>query len=188
MGFAALLSVGHTNYVNLSYATKETALNPIDSICAYYAGYIAEVSRIGALKEIFLAGNFVELRPQMPLNWELMLLRIFVFLATLLGRLVISLCINSKMPSHSVSIRAIETVKYQVIDKRRNEILEEIEESKAFFEAAWVPVPQSTKLPAAMNNLDFRAGLHAASHAVLNVVPLVFWMQRSRGSEGAMAE
>lgn len=38
------------------------------------------------------------------------------------------------MPSHSVSIRAIETEKYQVIDKRRNEILEEIEESKAFFQ------------------------------------------------------
>ncbi|KAF3438232.1 hypothetical protein FNV43_RR20993 [Rhamnella rubrinervis] len=41
---------------------------------------------------------------------------------------------RSKMPSHSVSIRAIETEKYQVIDKRRNEILEEIEESKAFFQ------------------------------------------------------
>ena len=36
------------------------------------------------------------------------------------------------MPSYSVSIRAIETEKHQVIDKRRNEILEEIEESKAF--------------------------------------------------------
>ncbi|KAF3438025.1 hypothetical protein FNV43_RR20781 [Rhamnella rubrinervis] len=181
---------------------------------------------------------------------------------------------RAKMPSHSVSIRAIETEKYQVIDKRRNEILEEIEESKAFFQvydgavyicqgrtylvqslnlsskiaycveadlkyytrprdctdihvisgdiayptrvgtaaradpckvttswfgfhrvekgsnqiietvdfslpdfsytsqAVWVPVPQSTKLAVAMNNLDFRAGLHAASHAVLNVVPL----------------
>ena len=38
------------------------------------------------------------------------------------------------MPSYSVSIRAIETEKHQVIDKRRNEILEEIEESKAFFQ------------------------------------------------------
>ncbi|XP_060674220.1 uncharacterized protein LOC107433954 isoform X5 [Ziziphus jujuba] len=181
---------------------------------------------------------------------------------------------HAKLPSHSVSIRAIETEKYRVVDKQRNEILEEIEESKAFFQvyegavyirqgktylveslefsskiafcveadlkyytrprdctdihvisghiayptrvgtaaradpckvttswfgfhrvergsnqiietvdltlpnfsytsqAVWVPVPQSTKLAVTMNNLDFRAGLHAASHAVLNVVPL----------------
>nr|XP_048319856.1 uncharacterized ATP-dependent helicase YprA isoform X5 [Ziziphus jujuba var. spinosa] len=181
---------------------------------------------------------------------------------------------KQKLPSHSVSIRAIETEKYRVVDKQRNEILEEIEESKAFFQvyegavyirqgktylveslefsskiafcveadlkyytrprdctdihvisghiayptrvgtaaradpckvttswfgfhrvergsnqiietvdltlpnfsytsqAVWVPVPQSTKLAVTMNNLDFRAGLHAASHAVLNVVPL----------------
>ena len=38
------------------------------------------------------------------------------------------------MSSYSVSIRAVETEKYQVIDNRRNEILEEIEESKAFFQ------------------------------------------------------
>ena len=44
-------------------------------------------------------------------------------------------CVSlQKMSSYSVSIRAIETEKYQVIDKRRNEILEEIEESKAFFQ------------------------------------------------------
>ena len=44
-------------------------------------------------------------------------------------------CVSlQKMPSYSVSIRAIETEKHQVIDKRRNEILEEIEESKAFFQ------------------------------------------------------
>ena len=41
-----------------------------------------------------------------------------------------------------------------------------------YYQAVWVPVPQSTKLAVTMNNLDFRAGLHAASHAVLNVVPL----------------
>ena len=41
-----------------------------------------------------------------------------------------------------------------------------------YYQAGWVPVPQSTKLAVPMNNLDFRAGLHAASHAVLNVVPL----------------
>ena len=41
-----------------------------------------------------------------------------------------------------------------------------------YYQAVWVPVPHSTKLAVTMNNLDFRAGLHAASHAVLNVVPL----------------
>ncbi|XP_057459409.1 uncharacterized protein LOC130750031 isoform X1 [Actinidia eriantha] len=39
-----------------------------------------------------------------------------------------------KMPSHAVSIRAIETEKYKVIDKQKNEVLEEIEESRAFFQ------------------------------------------------------
>lgn len=39
-------------------------------------------------------------------------------------------------------------------------------------QAVWVPVPQSTKAAVKMKNLDFRGGLHAASHAVLNVVPL----------------
>ena len=41
-----------------------------------------------------------------------------------------------------------------------------------YYQAVWVPVPQSTKLAVTMNNLEFCAGLHAASHAVLNVVPL----------------
>ncbi|KAL5539552.1 hypothetical protein UlMin_045285 [Ulmus minor] len=187
---------------------------------------------------------------------------------------------HEKMPSQSVSIRAIETERYKVVDQQTNEILEEIEESKAFFQvyegavymrqgktylvtnldlsnkiavckvadlkyytkardctdihviggkiayqartsniqfsktvaradpckvttswfgfhrlwkgsnqifdtvelalpkysytsqAVWVPVPQSTKEAVQMKNLDFRAGLHAASHALLNVVPL----------------
>ena len=38
------------------------------------------------------------------------------------------------MPSREVSIRAIETERYQVIDENTKEILEEIEESKAFFQ------------------------------------------------------
>ncbi|KAF3438244.1 hypothetical protein FNV43_RR21005 [Rhamnella rubrinervis] len=75
--------------------------------------------------------------------------------------------------------------------------------------AVWVPVPQSTKLAVAINNLDFRAGLHAASHAVLNVVPLYNFgcheytevlhkdaaimfikgvLDAEQGSEGPMAE
>ncbi|PQQ02746.1 putative ATP-dependent helicase YprA [Prunus yedoensis var. nudiflora] len=187
---------------------------------------------------------------------------------------------HEKMPSHSVSIRSIETERYKVIDQQKKEILEEIEESRAFFQvyegavymnqgktylvtsldlsrkialcyvadlkyytkcrdstdihvigskfayrpqlsniqfsrttaqadpckvtttwlgyyrvsrgsneimekvdhvlpkysyesqAVWVPVPQSVKEAVIMKGLDFRAGLHAASHVVLNVVPL----------------
>lgn len=38
------------------------------------------------------------------------------------------------MPSRGVSIRAIETERYKVIDMQKNVVLEEIEESKAFFQ------------------------------------------------------
>ncbi|KAG6675366.1 hypothetical protein I3842_15G097700 [Carya illinoinensis] len=187
---------------------------------------------------------------------------------------------HEKMPTHSVSIRAIENVRYEVIDQRRDEVLEEIEESKVFFQvyegavymhqgktylvkkldlsnktamceeadlkyytrtrdytdvhvnggdiaypvrvsniqlskttakantckvttnwfgfyriwrgskqifdtvelslpsysynsqAVWIPVPQSIKAAVNKKNFDFHGGLHAASHAVLNVVPL----------------
>ncbi|XP_068668097.1 uncharacterized protein [Aristolochia californica] len=41
---------------------------------------------------------------------------------------------NEKKPCHSISIRAIEAEKYKVIDTKRNEVIEEIEESKAFFQ------------------------------------------------------
>lgn len=184
-------------------------------------------------------------------------------------------------PSHTVSIRAIETDRYKVVDMSNNEVLEEIEEGKAFFQvyegavymyqgitylvkdldlsrkiafcqkadlkyytktrdytdvivtggdlgyppvnasefeklrttaqahackvttkwfgfyriwrasnrifdsvelylpahsfesqAAWIRIPQSVKTAVEMQNLPFRAGMHAASHALLNVVPL----------------
>ncbi|KAF5933693.1 hypothetical protein HYC85_029864 [Camellia sinensis] len=131
---------------------------------------------------------------------------------------------HEKMPSHNVSIRAIETEKYKVIVKQKNEVLKEIEESKAFFQvydsavymhqgktylvkeldisskialcqladlkyytkthdytdvhviggkiAVWIRVPQSIKAAVEIKNLSFRAGLHAADHALLNVIPL----------------
>ncbi|XP_019053936.1 PREDICTED: uncharacterized protein LOC104599902 isoform X3 [Nelumbo nucifera] len=187
---------------------------------------------------------------------------------------------QEKKPSHAISIRAIETERYKVIDSKRNEILEEIEESKAFYQvyegavymhqgqtylvkvldlsakialcheadlkyytktrdytdihfiggdiaypvgifdtqhprtiaqartckvtttwfgfyriwrasnqifdavelslpkfsyesqAVWIRVPQSIKTEVEIQNFSFRAGLHAASHAILNVVPL----------------
>ncbi|KAK7304223.1 hypothetical protein RJT34_15350 [Clitoria ternatea] len=185
-----------------------------------------------------------------------------------------------KLPSHAINIRAMETVRYSVIDQKKNEVLEEIEESRAFFQvyegavymcqgktylvekldlsnktafckeadlkyytktrdytdihviggnnayplkvstnkfqktnaradvckvtttwfgfyriwrgsnqifdtvdlelpqysyesqAVWVPVPQSIKEAVVKKNYNFRGGLHAASHAVLHVVPL----------------
>lgn len=39
-------------------------------------------------------------------------------------------------------------------------------------QAAWIQVPQSVKIAIQKSSLSFRAGLHAASHALLNVVPL----------------
>ncbi|KAF6140055.1 hypothetical protein GIB67_001796 [Kingdonia uniflora] len=47
---------------------------------------------------------------------------------------------HEKKPSHAVSIRAIEAEKYKVVDKTSNEVLEEIEESKAFFQVIRVVV------------------------------------------------
>ncbi|KAJ4713250.1 ATP-dependent helicase [Melia azedarach] len=41
---------------------------------------------------------------------------------------------HEKKPSHTISIRAIETERYEVIDMERNEVLEQIEDSKAFFQ------------------------------------------------------
>ena len=39
-----------------------------------------------------------------------------------------------KSPSQGVSIRAISPEKYTVIDQATNEVIEEVEENKAFFE------------------------------------------------------
>ncbi|CAH8312661.1 unnamed protein product [Eruca vesicaria subsp. sativa] len=41
---------------------------------------------------------------------------------------------REKKPSQRVSIRAIETERYKVVEKRSDNVLEEIEESKAFFQ------------------------------------------------------
>ncbi|XP_013612582.1 PREDICTED: uncharacterized ATP-dependent helicase YprA [Brassica oleracea var. oleracea] len=41
---------------------------------------------------------------------------------------------REKKPSQRISIRAIETERYRVVEKRSNDVLEEIEESKAFFQ------------------------------------------------------
>ncbi|KAL5725762.1 hypothetical protein ACHQM5_008871 [Ranunculus cassubicifolius] len=41
---------------------------------------------------------------------------------------------HEKRPSYGISIRAIEKEKYQVINRKTNKVIEEIEESKAFFQ------------------------------------------------------
>ncbi|XXG47426.1 hypothetical protein AAC387_Pa02g2078 [Persea americana] len=145
---------------------------------------------------------------------------------------------QQRFPSNAISIRAIETEKYQVRDKLKDEVLEEIEESKAFFQvyegavymhqgrtyivkaldlstkiaycqeadlkyytktrdytdihviggdlAVWIRVPQSIKTAVLLQDLCFRAGLHAASHALLNVVPMYIMCNSSDlGSECA---
>jgi DEAD/DEAH box helicase domain-containing protein len=38
------------------------------------------------------------------------------------------------MPSRGISIRAMESIRYRVIEMQWNEVLEEIEKSKAFFQ------------------------------------------------------
>lgn len=46
-----------------------------------------------------------------------------------------------KSPSNAVSIRAIEIERYKVINKQTNEVLEEIEESSAFFQVSTLVCP-----------------------------------------------
>ncbi|KAJ0890100.1 putative DNA helicase [Helianthus annuus] len=41
---------------------------------------------------------------------------------------------HEKSPSHTVSIRAIESERYKIIDMKNDKLLEEVEESKAFFQ------------------------------------------------------
>jgi hypothetical protein len=41
---------------------------------------------------------------------------------------------HQKFPSQSVSIRAIDAERYKIIDLDKNDVIEEVEESKAFFQ------------------------------------------------------
>eukprot|EP00268_Persea_americana_P046729 TRINITY_DN4827_c0_g1_i4.p1 TRINITY_DN4827_c0_g1~~TRINITY_DN4827_c0_g1_i4.p1 ORF type:complete len:647 (-),score=103.78 TRINITY_DN4827_c0_g1_i4:92-2032(-) len=53
-------------------------------------------------------------------------------------------------------------------------------------QAVWIRVPQSIKTAVLLQDLCFRAGLHAASHALLNVVPMYIMCNSSDlGSECA---
>lgn len=62
------------------------------------------------------------------------------------------------------------------IRRGSNQIFDTVELSLPSYsydsQAVWIPVPQSIKAAVYEQNFDFRGGLHAASHALLNVVPL----------------
>ncbi|KAL9156100.1 hypothetical protein ABFS82_09G050400 [Erythranthe guttata] len=61
---------------------------------------------------------------------------------------------HEKSPSGAVHIRAIETVRYSVVDKIKNEVLEEIEESKAFFQVYEGAVYMNQGKTYLVNHLD----------------------------------
>uniref|UniRef100_A0A2P2M9Z9 Putative ATP-dependent helicase hrq1 isoform X3 n=1 Tax=Rhizophora mucronata TaxID=61149 RepID=A0A2P2M9Z9_RHIMU len=64
---------------------------------------------------------------------------------------------------------------FYCIQRRSNKVLDTVELSLPKYsyesQAVWIQVPQSIK-KLVEKNFSFRRGLHAASHAVLNVVPL----------------
>jgi DEAD/DEAH box helicase domain-containing protein len=39
-------------------------------------------------------------------------------------------------------------------------------------QAVWIQIPQSAKIAVEERKLEFRGGSHAASHAMLNILPL----------------
>lgn len=89
------------------------------------------------------------------------------------------------MPSRSVSIRAIETERYKVIDQQTEEILEEIEESKAFFQVM-ILIGYVVHLWSLSNISDFLQNtLHIWPIIVLNPVPLFYWFFIVQVYEGA---
>lgn len=66
-----------------------------------------------------------------------------------------------------MSIRAIDTEKYKVIDKQRNEILEEIEESKAFFQVYEGAVYMNQGKTYLVKNLDVSSKIALCQEADL---------------------
>ncbi|KAL5993779.1 hypothetical protein ACLOJK_038136 [Asimina triloba] len=62
------------------------------------------------------------------------------------------------------------------IKRGSNQIIDSIELSLPKYsyesQAVWIRVPQSVKTAVEIQNFSFRAGLHAASHALLNITPL----------------
>ncbi|KAG8379347.1 hypothetical protein BUALT_Bualt07G0078900 [Buddleja alternifolia] len=75
---------------------------------------------------------------------------------------------HEKSPSSGVNVRAIETVRYKVIDKIRNEILEEIEESKAFFQVYEGAVYMNQGKTYLVKHLDLSSKIAWCQQADLN--------------------
>ncbi|XP_031376686.1 uncharacterized protein LOC116192305 isoform X2 [Punica granatum] len=65
---------------------------------------------------------------------------------------------------------------FRRISRGSNQVLDTVELSLPRYsyesQAVWIQVPQACKEAVERRNFSFRAGLHAASHALLNVVPL----------------
>ncbi|PIA57639.1 hypothetical protein AQUCO_00600395v1 [Aquilegia coerulea] len=72
-----------------------------------------------------------------------------------------------KKPSYGVSIRAIETEKYEVIDKETNKCIEEIEESKAFFQVHEGAVYMQQGKTYLVKDLDINKKIAICEEAVL---------------------
>ncbi|KAK9090845.1 hypothetical protein Sjap_024022 [Stephania japonica] len=74
---------------------------------------------------------------------------------------------HEKNPSHAVSLRAIESEKYKVIDHKKNEVLEEIEESRAFFQIYEGAVYMHQGKTYIIKNLDLAAKIALCQEADL---------------------
>ncbi|XP_075479197.1 uncharacterized protein LOC142520108 isoform X2 [Primulina tabacum] len=75
---------------------------------------------------------------------------------------------HEKSPSAVVNVRAIETVRYKVTDKMKNEVLEEIEESRAFFQVYEGAVYMNQGKTYLVNHLDLSSKIAWCQEAELN--------------------
>ncbi|XP_073119488.1 uncharacterized protein [Henckelia pumila] len=75
---------------------------------------------------------------------------------------------HEKSPSAVVNVRAIETVRFKVIDKMKSEVLEEIEESRAFFQVYEGAVYMNQGKTYLVNHLDLSSKIAWCQEAELN--------------------
>ncbi|KAJ6765135.1 ATP-DEPENDENT HELICASE HRQ1 [Salix koriyanagi] len=128
----------------------------VDSICAYRAGYVVEKGQIASVRFLHWSEVMKQHLVCAALEHPLSLLPAEKYFGSSLsnglmtlknkGDLSLDPSLDSsstiwsyiigheKMPSCGISIRAIESIRHGVIDMQWNEVLEEIEKSKAFFQ------------------------------------------------------
>ncbi|XP_051115927.1 uncharacterized protein LOC127241080 [Andrographis paniculata] len=75
---------------------------------------------------------------------------------------------HEKSPAGVVNVRAIETERYKVIEMTKNEVLEEIEESKAFFQVYEGAVYMNQAKTYLVKNLDLSSKIAWCQQADLN--------------------